>query len=439
MFDFTGFNRLTRRHWPRSFATDNRGSVIIVAALALPLFAGAAGFAVDLSRINMTKANLQSIADHLALAGAREMQLRQRDISSLSAYLDARGQEFLAEKGLDARITARFDMQERSVRVDIDGVAETFFVTTLRGDSARISVEAVAMSVGGEYPLCLVTLDTQAQHSMQFGTRSSVDARGCAFYANSTNRRAVHIQGNATLDASLICSAGGIATTGAFASNVHREQDCPPLADPLRSRTFPEPGHCLMEGSTRIAQQRILEPGTYCGLVELHDGADVELRPGNYVFTGALRMNNGARLSGEGVNLHFHGSGTGRGVVLDFAREAHVSLSAPRSGTMAGMLLTGFDPEGKEQVFNFGSAHTPELTGTIYLPHGLFAVESGVRIAERSPFTIIVTREFRLGPGPELSFDHEGGGIVLNTDYHLKDIPIPPGLGPNGGSIVLVR
>ena len=428
-----------RRQMPTGFTTDTGGSVMVVAALALPLLAGAAGFAVDLSRISMTRANLQSIADHLALAGAREMQLRLRDVSSLSAYLDARGQEFLMQEGLDARITARIDMQERSVRVDIEGYPETLFFTALRGETARVSVEAVAMSVGGEYPLCLVTLDTQAQHSMQFGTRSSVDARGCAFYANSTSQRAVHIQGNATLDASLICSAGGIATAGSFVSSAHREQDCPPLADPLRSRIFPEPGACLVEGNTRIAQQRILEPGTYCGTVDLHDGADVELRPGIYVFTGALRMRNGARLTGEGVNLHFHGSGTGRGVVLDLAREAHVSLSAPRSGTMAGMLLTGFDPEGSEQVYNFGSAHTPELTGTIYLPHGLFAVESGVRIAERSPFTIIVTREFRLGPGPELSFDHKGGGIVLNTDYHLKDIPIPPGLGPNGGSIVLVR
>lgn len=439
MFAISDIGRLIGRRLPVEFCKDNGGSVVVVAALALPLFVGAAGFAIDLSRMNMTKANLQSIADQLALAGAREMQLRQRDVSSLIAYLDARGEEFLAEEGLNARVTARIDMQERSVRVEINGRAEKLFFATLGGDSAKISVEAVAMSVGGEFPLCLVTLDTQAQHSMEFGARSSVDARGCAFYANSTNRRAVHIQGNARLDASLICSAGGIASTGAFSSRVHREQDCPPLADPLRSRTFPEPGPCLVEGPTPIADQRILEPGTYCGAVELREGADVELRPGNYVFTGTLQVRNGARLTGEGVNLHFYGGGENNGVVLDLARESFISLSAPRQGTMAGMLLTGFHPSGKEQVYNFGSAHTPELTGTIYLPHGLFVVESGVRIAERSPFTIIVTRDFKLGPGPELSFDQEGGGIVLNTDYHLRDIPIPPGLGPNGGSIVLVR
>jgi hypothetical protein len=439
MFAIRNFCQFVRRYWPTSFVGDRKGGVAVVAALSLPLLAGVAGVAVDLSRISMTKASLQSIADHLALAGARELQLRQRDISGLSAYLDARGQEFLAQKGLDARITARIDMQERSVKVDIEGFPQTLFVASLHSASTGISVQAVALSVGGEYPLCLVTLNSDAQHSMEFGTRSSVDARGCAFYANSSSQRAVHIQGNATLEASLICSAGGIATNGSFTTNAHREEDCPPLADPLRSRTFPDPGPCLMEGNTRITTQQILEPGTYCGSVELRSGADVELRPGIYVFTGDLRLSKGARLTGREVNLHFHSSGARNGTVFEIGREAHVSLTAPRHGTMAGMLLTGIHPEGGHQQYNFGTADAPELTGTIYLPHGVFTVESGVRIAERSPFTIIVTRDFKLGAGPELSFEHDGGGIVLNTDYHLSDIPIPPGLGPNGGSIVLAR
>ncbi len=429
---FFGKLRLAR------FGADTTGGVAVIAALSVPLLAGVAGIAVDLSRMTMTKASLQSIADHLALSGAREMQLRQRDIDALQAYLEERGRDHLAEKGLVADIRATIDARERSVRINFDGYPETLFIRAFRREAAPVAVEAIAMSVGGEYPLCLVTLDESAQHSMQFSTRTRVDAPGCAFYANSTNHRAVHIQGNSKLEASLVCSAGGIATTGSFVSSAHRETDCPALADPLRGRTFPEPGACIMDGNTRIDDRRVLDPGTYCGSIDLRAGADVELRPGTYVFAGSLRVFDGARLTGDDVNLHFHGTGPHNDIVLNVQREAKIALAAPRHGPMAGLLLTGRQMQAGEQRYYFGSAHASLLTGTIYLPDGHFSVGSGVTIADSSPFTIIVTRRFTLQQGPELSFEGETG-IVLNTDYHLSDIPIPPGLGPNGGSIVLTR
>ena len=422
----------------KRFWTDRRGSIAVIAAFAVSLLVGMAGIAVDLSRMMLTKANLQNIADHLALAGAREMQLRQRDVTALQAYLEDRAREAVAETGLHAHVTATIDPQERSVRINFEGHPETLLVQYFQRAGAAIAVEAIAMSVGGEYPLCLVTLDNSAQHSMQFSARTRVDATGCAFYANSRHSRAVQIQGNATLEASLLCSAGGIATTGAFVSRAHRETDCPPIADPLRDRTLPRPGPCLLEGRTRISDRRILDPGTYCGAIDLRPGADVELRPGTYIFAGSLRIHDGARLSGDGVHLHFHGLGPDHNIVFNVHREAHISLTAPRHGSMAGLLMTGRESGASGQRYYFGSAHAPLLTGTIYLPNGHFFVGSGVTIADRSPFTIIVARSFTLQQGPELSFEG-GAGFVLNTDYHLSDIPVPPGLGPNGGSIVLTR
>src|SRR6056297_39202 len=126
-----------------------------------------------------------------------------------------------------------------------------------------------------------------------------------------------------------------------------------------------------------------------------------------------------------------HGPGAGRGTgnphnfVLEVTREAHIALTAPRIGNLAGLLLTGRGPDGADQRYHFGSAHASVLTGTIYLPDGHFSVGSGVTIADRSPFTIIVAQRFTLQKGPELSFEGETG-IVLNTDYHLSDVPIPP-------------
>ncbi|WP_414706524.1 pilus assembly protein TadG-related protein [Saliniramus sp.] len=136
-----------------------------------------AGLAVDLSRMTMTKASLQSIADHLALSGAREMQLRQRNLTALEAYLEARGRDHLAEQGLVADISALIDELEHSVRIVFEGCPETLFIKALRGETSVVSVEAVAMSVGADYPLCLVSLDESAQHSMHFQRRRSWSGR----------------------------------------------------------------------------------------------------------------------------------------------------------------------------------------------------------------------------------------------------------------------
>lgn len=52
---------------------SQRGTVAILFALLLPVLLGCAAFAIDLARINLTKAELQNAADAAALAGAHSL------------------------------------------------------------------------------------------------------------------------------------------------------------------------------------------------------------------------------------------------------------------------------------------------------------------------------------------------------------------------------
>ena len=132
------------------------------------------------------------------------------------------------EEGLVADISALIDKHEHSVRIVFEGYPETLFIKALRGETSVVSVEAVAMSVGGEYPLCLVTLDESANHSMQFSTRTRVDAPGCAFYANSDapSRGSYPGQFNARGRARL--RNWRDRDQRRLHSSAHRETDCPP-------------------------------------------------------------------------------------------------------------------------------------------------------------------------------------------------------------------
>ena len=67
------------------------------------------------------------------------------------------------------------------------------------------------------------------------------------------------------------------------------------------------------------------------------------------------------------------------------------------------------------------SDNARRLVGTIYLPNGKLLIDGRKPIADRSEYTVIIADTFELQDGPNL---------VLRTDYHLSDIPVPTGVGP---------
>ncbi len=68
--------------------------------------------------------------------------------------------------------------------------------------------------------------------------------------------------------------------------------------------------------------------------------------------------------------------------------------------------------------------------GNIYLPNGRLYVDAEDDVAEDSAYTAIVARKVELSAGPTLH---------LNTDYGATDIPVPSGIGPVGGNVMLTR
>jgi Flp pilus assembly protein TadG len=128
---------------------------------------------------------------------------------------------------------------------------------------------------------------------------------------------------------------------------------------------------------------------------------------------------------------------------LRFDSDSSISLTAPRSGPLAGLLM--FDdrnvgnpvapplglnapipplPTGKKlREYRIVSDDARMLLGTIYLPGGRLVIDSKKPVADRSAYTVIVARRVEL---------YEGPNLYLNTDYASTDIPLPKGVGPRG-------
>jgi hypothetical protein len=159
----------------------------------------------------------------------------------------------------------------------------------------------------------------------------------------------------------------------------------------------------------------------------------------------------GGILTGAQVGIYL----TGRGSNLTFAADSTISLSAPKDGPLAGLLifddpagtpapaippyalpipivgaLVGNLLKGPPREHKILSDNARMLLGTIYMPQGRLIIDANKPIADKSAYTVLVVQRIDLHAGPNL---------ILNSDYSATDVPVPPGVGPYGSSVKLTN
>ena len=130
-------------------------------------------------------------------------------------------------------------------------------------------------------------------------------------------------------------------------------------------------------------------------------------------------------MNGANVGFYF----TGSGAVLNLDTLSNISLSAPKSGAMAGLLFWEDAAAPSGQTHQIISDNARTLLGTIYFPVNRFYVAANSPVSDQSAYTVVVANQFDLSAGPTM---------VLNTNYGSTDIPIPGGVGP-GGTAILIK
>lgn len=417
------------------------GAVIFVAALAL------VGGALDLMSVSNQNAALQELADNAALAAVREMAITADDgdrIEAVAKSFSART-DLLIES-----VVTNVNLEDREVRVDLTARPRTNFPEMFDSLEA-MSVSATARLSGQGGNICMIGLSPDAISTLRLRSMARITAESCAIYSNSTSAQSMSVASTAEVKAELICVAGGYQG-GALPSNSSEDlnstmlEDCAAVDDPLAMRMSPEYSSCDYH-NTYITGSENLDPGVYCGGL-IVDSGKASLRPGEYIVAGGpLMVTNNGTLKGDHVGFYLAGDDA----KIQFDYDANIDVSAPREGVMAGLLLYSSPFEEKlgetmEMVESRTSAdlqiarsamrqadglkwpdHTirsdnaRRMVGTIYLPNGKLLIDGRNPIADRSEYTVIIADTFELQDGPNL---------VLRTDYHLTDIPVPDGVGP---------
>jgi hypothetical protein len=163
----------------------------------------------------------------------------------------------------------------------------------------------------------------------------------------------------------------------------------------------------------------------YCGGLKVTQGGTARLSSGEYIMAdGKLRVDTGATLQGDYVGFYFRGPDS----VLDFDPDTTIILSAPKTGTLAGILFFEERSAPLLRKFRITSNNARKLLGTIYLPRGILYIAANAPVGDQSAYTVVLARQLQLEAGPNL---------VLNSNYASTDVPLPTEVGSAGSDIVL--
>jgi Flp pilus assembly protein TadG len=401
----------------RRLTLSRKGNMALMMAGVMGAGVVIIGSVIDYMSVVTQKHSLQGLADHAALAAARELIVSTPSDDRMNAIAAS-----FVKAGYTGPHTTSAELVEdgRAVKVSIEAEPKTFFPSPFANGVQAISAEATAEVSGGGY-VCMVGLDVDAVATLNMMNRARLTAENCAVYSNSTSAKSLWVHDFAKVSADVICVAGGfMGSAESFLLGSAPVEDCPQLDDPLRDRPAPEYGSTCDYKYMVVKPMKTvtLRPGVYCGGLTVLGGTAL-LDPGVYIIKGGqLTVAAGGRLLGENAGFYL----TGPSSTVVFGRDSEVSLTAPKTGDMAGLLF--FEDREKAQYgfHQITSRNARNLVGTMYFPKSKLLIDANNPVADRSDYTIIIAKEFELREGPEL---------VLNTDYASSQIPVPEGVGDN--------
>ncbi len=399
------------------------GSIAVPLAVSMTALVGVGGLAIDYGMLVQKTSELQILADGAAVAGASGYALAK----STEAQIVATATAFAKQKETsDGQVAV--DVQTSNadtVAVSLTQKATPFFGKMLGQSEFTVTASATAKVVGAS-KICVLALDNSKAGALSLTGDAVLQANNCGAYSNSISATGLSSYKNSALNASLICSAGGVGG-GTANFNPAPVVDCPATPDPLAGRPPPSTAGCDYVDLRTSSETRILSPGVYCGGLHVTGSSHVTFRPGVYVMKdGPLEVTHTSTITGENVGFYL----TGDQAVFLFAGGSTVELTAPTDGPLAGLLFFEDRSNAAGRYHEIVSENARKLVGTIYLSKGNFAVSSKKPVADQSAYTAIVANTIQLNKYPVL---------VLNSDYELTDVPVPSGLGTKGGSVFLTK
>ncbi|MBZ9799554.1 pilus assembly protein TadG-related protein [Mesorhizobium sp. ES1-4] len=432
---------------------NSSGNFALGVAVLAPLLLGTAGGGLDFLIYEHHKSELQDAADATALAAVREASMKGWSASSAQEIAGAVIRSNLSNRFSSATFeyTTSVNEEARQVTVTLSQDHYRYFLMGYFTGSPQITVSATARRTGQE-TICIIAQAPNGPEVLKIEGDADVSAPGCSAYAGSIDPKGLSVKNTSSLTTKLSCSVGGYAGSSRNYSPLPIT-DCPAISDPLASRASEIDGSLSTQCDFNKFEVKnaalTLSPGTYCQGLKISGGAHVTFSPGVYVIrNGELSVDGKSAINGSGIAFVF----IGEKAVLKFANDSNVSLSAPEQGLMSGILIYARQVGNKHRDFNIQSRDAGRLIGTVYLPGDNLTVggdKDGDGLCDsdnNQTLTTPVSEQCISDVGTMSAWTAiiaykmhvtAGATLIINSNYASSRVPVPDGIGPKSGRIVL--
>ena len=403
---------------------DRSGGVFVFAAIAAPVMIGAAGLSVDIGLWYANKRLAQSAVDSAALAGALEYRRSNGVTASIENVVNA-----------DAQINGFSAANGDLIEVD-DSAAPRVEVTITRGVPGLFSqviftettnVQARAVARADVNDSCIWSLNPTAAQAINVVGAADVNL-GCGMIANTDDPDGIHKEGSGCLAASEYKVNGGYdeSLNSGCPLDPVPETSITPADDPLAS--LPEPTYtpCVGGGPPvnlsgtadyTLSVDPMTGVGVYCTNINITTSGTVTFEAGMHIFDGsALNIQGGSNVEGSELTLYWSENG-GVNDGIDIAGGATVTLSAPTSGTYAGILMYQSRDTAPGVTHKLTGGSTMDLDGIIYAPTTDVEFAGGAAADSSSILIIADEVEFKGGDAFLGDFDTS---VILNNALMLQ-------------------
>src|SRR5262249_18700838 len=153
-----------------------------------------------------------------------------------------------------------------------------------------------------------------------------ITAPKCVLQVNSNSRSAVTMNGNTTINSVENCFVGQLQKVGNATISPSPDASCKAIPDPFARYPRPAVGPCDYTNFKGSGNKNFtLQPGVYCGGMDLSGPVNVTFQPGLYVIKDGIISESGGTFTGNGVTFFL----TGQDAALKMSGQANWHLVAP--------------------------------------------------------------------------------------------------------------
>lgn len=324
---------------------DNRGNALLLGAVTFPMVIGAAGLGLDTVQWTLTQRQMQRAADSAAIAGAYA-RLQNADVTvhaNQSLTRDSMNNFDTPPVVENAPTSGPYTGNADAVRVllQTQQVLPFSSIFMKRGPVIRAEATATGLS-NGEF--CVLALESTTNTGLTFQGGATADL-GCGIATNSQASNAVVAGGNSVVNASPVAAVGGIAPSSSYASGTELLPNSIAQRDPFFSLPQPQPSSCSSQLRVLPNQNRTVGGSSSERCFRGMDlRGTVHFEPGVYfIDSGSFSVGSQAVITGTGVTFILTSTTAATTpssiATLSMSAGATVNLSAPSTGTYAGILF----------------------------------------------------------------------------------------------------